>query len=498
MPKDSANKTRRPRAETPRGFRDQIAAEVVARNDMLSRICAVYFAHGFDPLETSAVETVEALGRFLPDVDRPNDGVFAWRDDDETWLALRYDLTAPLARFFAQNRQSLPTPYRRYAAGPVWRDEKPGPGRYRQFYQCDADTVGSSSVGADAEICGMLADGLVAAGLAASDFVIRINNRKILNGVLENVGLLEPSEPDRDAERRGVAMRAIDKFDRLGADGVRRLLGDGRRDESGDFTPGAGLTSDQISVVLAFLEARRPDPAATCKALRELVDGTSVGVEGVDELERMLELLASRRQCFVADPSIVRGLGYYTGPVFEAELLLETFDESGQARQFGSVAGGGRYDDLVKRFTGEAVPATGVSIGVDRLLAALAARSVASAPQPHGPVVVTVMDRERLGEYLDMAAELRAAGVRAEAFLGGAGMAKQMKYADRRAAPLAVIEGADERSRGVVQVKDLGLGARLAGSIETHEDWKAQPAQVEVPRADLVSFVLGRLLKGAG
>ncbi len=498
MPKDSVKKPRRPRAETPRGFRDQIGAEVAARNEMLARICEVYFAHGFDPLETSAVETVEALGRFLPDVDRPNDGVFAWRDDDETWLALRYDLTAPLARFFAQNRQALPSPYRRYAAGPVWRDEKPGPGRFRQFYQCDADTVGSASVGADAEICGMLADGLVAAGLATSDFVVRINNRKILNGVLESVGLLDLAEPDRDAERRGVAMRAIDKLDRLGVDGVRRLLGEGRRDESGDFTPGAGLTKDQISIVLAFLEARRPDPAATCAALRELVGGTPIGIEGVDELERILALLASRGPSFIADPSVVRGLGYYTGPVFEADLLIETLDESGQPRQFGSVAGGGRYDDLVKRFTGEEVPATGVSIGVDRLLAALAARRADSTPQAHGPVVVTVMDRERLDEYQDMAAELRAAGVRAETFLGGGGMAKQMKYADRRAAPFAVIAGADERSRGVVQVKDLGLGSQLSGSIETHDDWKAQPAQVEVSRADLVAFVLGRLSKAAG
>lgn len=465
---------------------------------MLSRICEVYFAHGFDPLETSAVETVEALGRFLPDVDRPNDGIFAWRDDDEAWLALRYDLTAPLARFFAQHRSTLPNPYRRYAAGPVWRDEKPGPGRFRQFYQCDADTVGAASVAADAEICGMLADALVAAGIDAADFVVRINNRKILNGVLERVGLLDVSDPDREQHRRGIVMRAIDKLDRLGVGGVRSLLGEGRRDESGDFTPGAGLSGEPISLLLAFLGARTPESAETCAALRDLVAGSSVGVEGVDELERILELLDARGasgQCFVPDPSVVRGLGYYTGPVYEAELVFEILDETGQAKRFGSVAGGGRYDDLVKRFTGEEVPATGVSIGVDRLLAALSARRPDREQAAEGPVVVTVMDRDRMADYQAMAAELRQAGVRAETFLGGGGMARQMKYADRREAPLAVIEGEDERSRGVVQIKDLALGARLAGSIESHDDWKAQPAQVEVPRADLAAFVRSRLAR---
>ncbi|HEX6102999.1 MAG TPA: ATP phosphoribosyltransferase regulatory subunit, partial [Alphaproteobacteria bacterium] len=175
-------KTPRPKAESPRGFRDYFGAEVVARQRMLDAICGVYRAYGFDPLESPAVETVEALGKFLPDVDRPNEGVFAWQDDEETWLALRYDLTAPLARVFAQHRRDLPSPYRRYQVGPVWRNEKPGPGRFRQFYQCDADTVGTPTVAADAEICMMLADALEAVGIAPSDYLVRINNRKVLNG----------------------------------------------------------------------------------------------------------------------------------------------------------------------------------------------------------------------------------------------------------------------------------------------------------------------------
>ena len=489
----------RPRAETPKGFRDYFGAEVTERKAMLDRIAEVYHRYGFDALESSAVETVEALGKFLPDVDRPNEGVFAWNDPDDGWLALRYDLTAPLARVYAQHRNDLPTPYRRYQVGPVWRNEKPGPGRFRQFYQCDADTVGAASVAADAEVCAMLADALEAAGIARGDYIVRINNRKVLNGAMEAAGVLDPADPEAHAARRGVVMRAIDKLDRLGPQGVALLLGSGRRDESGDFTPGAGLSEDQAAIVLGFMEARRDDPSATCARLRELVGASAAGREGVDELEEIADLLAAQgygSDRAVIDPSVVRGLGYYTGPVFEAELTFEILDEKGRKRSFGSVAGGGRYDDLVKRFTGQAVPATGVSVGVDRLLAALAARAGA-APADPGPVVVTVMDKSAMAEYQAMAAELRAAGIRAEVFLGGGNMGRQLKYADQRSSPVAVIAGEDERARGVVQLKDLALGARLAAEIADHEAWKAQPAQVEVHRGALVAAVR-ELLDRAG
>ncbi len=497
MSKTKDVKPRRPRAAAPRGFRDYFGAEVSARAAMLARITEVYHRYGFDPLETSAVETVEALGKFLPDVDRPNEGVFAWDDADEGWLALRYDLTAPLARVYAQHRNDLPTPYRRFQVGPVWRNEKPGPGRFRQFTQCDADTVGSASVAADAEICAMLADALEAAGIARGDYVVRINNRKVLNGAMEAAGVLDPADPEADAARRGVVMRAIDKLDRLGMDGVRALLGAGRRDESGDFTPGAGLGDDQAAIILGFMEARRGDAAATCARLGELVGGSAAGAEGVAELAQIAELLDAQGyggDRVVIDPSVVRGLGYYTGPVYEAELTFQIMDEKGRPRQFGSVAGGGRYDDLVKRFTGQAVPATGVSIGVDRLLAALAARAGA-APADPGPVVVTAMDRDHMAGYQTMASELRAAGIRAEVFLGGGGMGRQLKYADQRGSPVAVIAGEDERARGVVQLKDLALGARLAAEIETNADWKAQPAQIEAPRTGLVEAVRAMLAR---
>ncbi len=482
---------RRPRAEPPKGFRDYFGAEVTERKAMLDKIAEVYHRYGFDPLETSAVETVEALGKFLPDVDRPNEGVFGWQDEDADWLALRYDLTAPLARVAAQYRNDLPSPYRRYAMGPVWRNEKPGPGRFRQFYQCDADTVGSASVAADAEICAMLSDALEVVGIPRGDYVVKVNNRKVLNGVMEVAGVLDPLDPERFSAERGIVLRAIDKIDRLGDDGVRALLGEGRKDESGDFTKGAGLTPDQAEIVMGFISAKRATGAETVARLRELVAGSAMGAEGVQELESIAELLAAQgygTDRIVLDPGVVRGLGYYTGPVYEAELTFDILDEKGRKRQFGSVAGGGRYDDLVKRFTGQSVPATGVSIGVDRLLAALRAKGRVSADTT-GPVVVTVMDRDRMADYMAMVGELRAAGIRAEAYLGNPkNFGNQLKYADKRASPVAVIQGGNEAAAGTVILKDLILGAKIAESA-TLEEWKDRPAQVEVPRADLVAAV---------
>ncbi|MBL9074608.1 histidine--tRNA ligase [Tabrizicola sp.] len=478
---------RRPRAETPKGFRDYFGAEVTERKAMLDRIAGVYHRYGFDPLETSAVETVEALGKFLPDVDRPNEGVFAWQDEDADWLALRYDLTAPLARVAAQYRNDLPSPYRRYAMGPVWRNEKPGPGRFRQFYQCDADTVGSPSVAADAEICAMLADCLEEVGIPRGDYLVKVNNRKVLNGVMEIAGL---AGDDKEAER-GIVLRAIDKIDRLGAEGVRALLRGGRKDESGDFTKGAGLASEQAEVVMGFTTAKRHTGAATVARLRELVGTSVIGAEGVAELEAIAALLEAQGygpDRIVLDPGVVRGLGYYTGPVYEAELTFEILDEKGRKRQFGSVAGGGRYDGLVKRFTGQDVPATGVSIGVDRLLAALRAKG-RSAGDTAGPVVVTVMDRDRMADYMAMVGELRQAGIRAEVYLGNPkNFGNQLKYADKRASPVAVIQGGNEAAAGTVILKDLILGAKIAESA-TLEEWKDRPAQVEVPRADLAAAV---------
>ena len=482
-----SRKNPRPKAQTPKGFADYFGKDVTERAEMLQVIAGVYHRYGFDALESSAVETVAALGKFLPDVDRPNAGVFAWQEEDGDWLALRYDMTAPLARVYAQHRNDLPNPYRRYTMGPVWRNEKPGPGRFRQFYQCDADTVGTASMAADTEICAMLCDTLEAVGIARGDYVIRINNRKVLNGVMEVAGLVGDS---KQAER-GIVLRAIDKLDRLGPDGVRALLGAGRRDESGDFTQGAGLNEAQAEVVMGFMQAKRADGAATVSRLRALVGGSQVGTAGVDELEEIAKLLQAAgygADRVVIDPSVVRGLGYYTGPVYEAELTFEVTDEKGRPRNFGSVAGGGRYDDLVKRFTGQPVPATGISIGVDRLLAALRATGRTGAQAP-GPVVVTVMDRDRMADYQAMVAELRSAGIRAEVYLGNPrNFGNQLKYADKRSSPVAIIEGADERARGVVQIKDLILGSRIAETA-SHEEWAENPSQFEVPRGQMLAKV---------
>ncbi len=482
----------RPKAETPKGFRDYFGAEVTERKAMLDTIAEVYHRHGFDPLETSAVETVEALGKYLPDVDRPNAGVFAWQEEDDgKWLALRYDMTAPLARVAAQFRNDLPAPYRRFTMGPVWRNEKPGPGRFRQFYQCDADTVGAPSVAADAEICAMLADTLEAVGIPRGDYIVRVNNRKVLNGVLEAMGVEDP-------EVQANVLRTIDKFDKVGEAGVRELLGKGRLDASGAYIDGVGLTDEQAEPVIAFLTSKGTDAEGTLANLRAAIGSSAIGAEGVEELETIASLLDAQGygpDRIVIDPSVVRGLGYYTGPVYEAELTFEVLDEKGRPRQFGSVAGGGRYDDLVKRFTGQAVPATGVSIGVDRLLAALRAKGrIGGTAQ--GPVVVTVMDRDRMPEYQRMATELRQAGIRAEVYLGNPkNFGNQLKYADKRESPVAIIQGSDEAERGVVQIKDLILGAQIAQEASL-EEWKSQPAQREVPVVDLVKEVRAILDRG--
>jgi histidyl-tRNA synthetase len=396
-----------------------------------------------------------------------------------------------LARVYAEHRNELPNPYRRYAMGPVWRNEKPGPGRFRQFYQCDADTVGSASMAADAEICAMLSDTLESVGIPRGDYVVRVNNRKVLNGVMEVAGVLDPSDPDKFASERGIVLRAIDKLDRLGLDGVRALLGKGRKDDSGDYTDGAGLSDEQADTVMGFMQAKRDTGSETLARLSELVQGSETGVAGVNELKTIEDLLSAGGygpDRIEIDPSVVRGLGYYTGPVYEAELTFEILDEKGRKRNFGSVAGGGRYDDLVKRFTGQEVPATGVSIGVDRLLAALQAKGRMEA-ETVGPVVVTVMDRDRMADYQAMVTELRQAGIRAEVYLGNPkNFGNQLKYADKRSSPIAVIEGGDEKERGVIQIKDLVLGAKIAETASL-EEWKGLPSQYEVPRGQLVAKV---------
>jgi histidyl-tRNA synthetase len=477
----------RPEARLPKGLFDTSASELRATADMLAKIREVFERYGFEPLDTPAIEYTDALGKFLPDQDRPNEGVFSFKDDDEQWLSLRYDLTAPLARYVAENYQNLPKPFRRYQVGPVWRNEKPGPGRFRQFTQFDADTVGASSVAADAELCMLAADTLEALGVPRGQYIVKVNNRKVLDGVLESVGL----GGDANAQQRLTVLRAIDKFDRLGADGVRLLLGKGRRDESGDFTKGAGLAADQIERVTSSTCPISGENDFVVARLRELSD-VEAGRSGAAELDSIASLIKSAGygDRVRVDPSVVRGLEYYTGPVFEAELTTPITDERGLPIRLGSVVSGGRYDGLVERFTGEKVPATGLSIGVSRLLYGLKTLGKLPTETTQGPVVVLVLDRDRIADYQKMAQDLRAAGIRAELYLGEGGLKAQMKYADKRNAPCVVIQGGDEKARGEVQIKDLVLGATLT-SIENRDEYlkKQAEAQFPVKESELVKEV---------
>jgi histidyl-tRNA synthetase len=460
---------------------DRRGGSLARERAIVEKVLAVYERWGFERLETSAFEYADALGKFLPDQDRPNEGVFALQDDDEQWMALRYDLTAPLARFVAENYDALPKPYRRCAAGPVWRNEKPGPGRFREFWQCDADTVGAASPAADAEMIAMAGEAIEAAGVPAGKFLIKYSSRRVLDGVLAVSGV-----PADNVRVRLIILRAIDKLDRLGRNGVRALLGEGRKDESGDFTPGAGLSPAQADQVLGFFEA--PDFLAAMRAHEGAFaqTGALAELEAIDATLARLGAVGHAR----LDPSIVRGLEYYTGAVFEAELLMETTDEDGRPVRFGSVGGGGRYDDLVSRFKGQSIPATGFSIGVSRLAAALA--QAGEGVSFTGPIVVLPFDAEGMDECFAIASQLRGLGYAAEVYLGGSGPKAQLKYADKRGAPVAVIIGGDERAAGTAAVKNLRLGATLAAAAgDDREAYAAlrEKVQVTVARADLAAAI---------
>jgi histidyl-tRNA synthetase len=495
--KDSKSEPRsnRPKARLPRGLADRGPAEIAATRAMIETIRKVYELYGFEPVETPAFEYTDALGKFLPDQDRPNEGVFSFQDDDEQWLSLRYDLTAPLARYVAEHFDQLPKPYRSYRAGWVFRNEKPGPGRFRQFMQFDADTVGSASPAADAEICMMAADTMEALGLKGH-YLVKVNNRKVLDGVLESIGL----GGEANAGKRLTVLRAIDKLDRLGLDAVRMLLTSGRKDESGDFTKGAGLEEKDASAVLEFIAPVAPTMNTSEDALFTMPkawdnlaanENFRNGAHELSELNKLVREAGYGSDRIRVDQTVVRGLEYYTGPVYEVELTFPTTGDDGKPVRFGSVGGGGRYDGLVARFRGEPVPATGFSIGVSRLLAALThLGKVETKPEP-GPVIVTVLDKDRIADYQRMTSLLRQAGIRAELYLGSGKFGAQMKYADRRGSPCVIIQGSDEKTRGEVQIKDLILGSELAGLSKERDDYlqKQAEAQIAVAETDLVAKV---------
>jgi histidyl-tRNA synthetase len=516
------NKSNKLKARLPRGLADRTPAEIAATREMIEKIRVVYERYGFEPVETPAIEYTDALGKFLPDQDRPNEGVFSFQDDDEQWLSLRYDLTAPLARYVAERvgTENFVLPYRSYRVGWVFRNEKPGPGRFRQFMQFDADTVGSASPAADAEMCMMAADTMEELGLAGR-YVVKIWSRRLLDGQMDAVPELNAAP-----ERRVTVLRSIDARDRIGVKGVQQRLAGGRTDDSGDFTKGAGLENSAnnfITTASSFMPVTEAQFFTSADLLPEEVVKEMERVDrekpffdfavyenklrmylkdrpfpeatklGIDELRRIKTItdICGYSDRIKIDPTVVRGLEYYTGPVFEVELTFPTDGNDGSPR-FGSVGGGGRYDGLVSRFRGEPVPATGFSIGVSRFAAALEYLGKLDSKPGYGPVVVTVFDRDRLADYQNMVAKLRAAKIRAELYLGNPkNLGNQLKYADRRNSPCVVIQGPDEKAKGEVTIKDLIVGAELA-KLEKGRDehlQKQAEAQRSVPEAKLVETV---------
>jgi histidyl-tRNA synthetase len=518
---DKSDKTNKLKARLPRGLADRGPAEIAATRRMLETIRAVYERYGFEPVETPAIEYTDALGKFLPDQDRPNEGVFSFQDDDEQWLSLRYDLTAPLARYVAENFDALPKPYRSYREGWVFRNEKPGPGRFRQFMQFDADTVGSASMAADAEICMMAADTMEALGLKGH-YLVKVWNRSVLDGLMDAVPELQSASP----EKRLRVLRSIDKRDRLGMRGVQQLLDAGRKDESGDVTAGANLsigannfiTSSTTTATIVFsldklipiseiekVEKSEPPPfdfgeyrekLRTYLGERSMPAAAEAGLKQLSELSQLV-FAAGYSDRVKIDPSVVRGLEYYTGPIYEVELTFPIEGEDGKPIRFGSVGGGGRYDGLIARFRGEPVPATGFSIGVSRLMAALQHLGKVATEAEPGPVVVTVFPDVPIADYQRMVVRLRDAEyapgkkIRAELYLGGGKFGAQMKYADKRGSPCVVIQGGNEKAKGEVQIKDLILGAEIAGLSKDREDYlkKQAEAQFAVREGEVVEAV---------
>ena len=447
------------KAKLPRGFKDNQEDVISLRNavsDVIKNECQKY---AFSEIDTSTIEYSESLGKFLPDSDRPEGGVFSFQDEDGQWLSLRYDLTAPLARYVAENYQYLNKPFKRYQTGLVFRNEKPGPGRFREFLQFDADVIGIQSSIIDAELCIMVSNIFLKLGLGFDKFCIKYSNRQIWDKLFTDNKI--------NGELQTLVLRAIDKKDRVGEDGVKQLLTKGRKDKSGDFMKGVGLSDSQASNIIEFLNSK---------------------TQTNEQLEEFNNYLSNYKDYpIVFDPSIVRGLDYYTGMVFEAELLIKVKNDKNQNVIFGSVAGGGRYDKLVSRFGGEDIPATGISIGIDRLIVALKQENLLqSNKQPL--VVVANMDENLLSNYLEIADEIRANNIACEISFGNKNLVKQLKYCDKKNADVVIIAGQDEFDKKELSIKNLALGKKISENITERSEWKEQRAgQLNIPRDDLIN-----------
>lgn len=488
-----------------RGLRDLLPGEMAARQWMIDTIRGVYELYGFVPLGTPAIEYLDVLSGSAGA--EAQESIFAVRNPDkgrdpgDDALGLRFDLTVPLARFFSEHRTELPRPFRRYQVSTVWRADKPGAGRFREFTQFDIDSVGAPSSIADVEIIAAMCDTLSA--LQVGPFSVRFSSRSVLNLLLRYAEIPEQLEitvpvqtgPATFSEEKAKrpaedVFRVLDKLERVGQDKVRLELTKGYKDKSGDVIPGLGLSEAQVAKIdrfLAIVSDSRQEVLSRLYETFSALQGAKEEIDVLSDMSNQLESLGYGDDRVVIDLSVARGLAYYTGPVFEAVLL--------DAPQFGSVFGGGRYDDLVMRFGGERVPATGASIGVDRLLAALLETGRISAHRATAQVLVTVLDRSMMGDYLAMTFELRRAGIPTELYLGGSkSMGKQAKYADKQGIPIILMYGGDEKAKGSVTLKNMVQGRARSAAIKGREEWiRERPGQIEVPRGELVSAVRSML-----
>ncbi len=426
MTKEKNNK---PSKELPLGFVDRQEKELLVRDFIISNIKEVMIKYGFQYLETPSFEYSDSIGKFLPDKDRPDEGVFSFKDENK-WLSLRYDLTAPLARYVAKNYLEIPKPFKRYQLGTVWRNEKPGPGRFREFLQFDADFVGTNSLQADAELCVMISEILEKCGLAKSEYIVKISSRKITDELFKKIDI-------KDEKQKLTVLRALDKIDRLGWDGAKELLGAGRKDKSGDFTKGANLNSKEIEIIKEALKKKSPETKDLIEILKIFKDYNFINYE--------------------FDPSIIRGLEYYTGVIFEVNLKFDVTNNKGQVIKFGSIGGGGRYDNLVNNFGKFEAPATGISIGLDRLVYALIQKKEFKVKQSK-PVVICVFDKNSMKEYINIQKILRKADISAEIYPGESKLKKQMEYANKIKSPAVILYGEDEIKSGKLTLRNLSSG----------------------------------------
>ena len=472
----TSEKKKKIKPEKPRGFEDISGDDLLSLQDLISKIEDTYKFYGFNKLETSTIELSDVIGSYLPDQDRPNEGVFSFEDEDGRWLSLRYDLTSGLARYVAENYDSLPKPFRRYQSGWVFRNEKPGPGRFRQFMQVDADTVGSANPLSDAEMCMMFSDVFENIGIEKKDYIIRLNNRNLLDALLNQAKISIRDNNDQYL----TVMRSIDKLDRLGIKGVRELLGRGRKDKSGDFTKGADLSNEQIDLVVNFLnqgeECKKVSRENALLNLNKTFCESEEFEEAIGELNSIssiLDDLGYSEEKIAIDPSVVRGLGYYTGPIYEADLV---FPKNEELNNFGSVGGGGRYDNLVDRLKGVKVPATGISIGVSRLLSAIKVLNKNNINFTSLDALVLIMDHSDKSFYFNLAAQLRSEGIVTDLYMGDSNMKAQLKYADKKGARVAIIVGEDEKANNSVTIKDLLKGKEVSSEISENEEWRSGKA----------------------